>query len=244
MALKENRGYFGDTLATYPRLATILGLDSKAPIPQITAEHLKRSTGTPISPKLIDKSEALCKERIITGDGVDLLKLPVPMTLEGDGGRYLDTWHFVVAKDPENGDVNWGTYQIAVYDSKTLVGPLLPFSDMGKMLPGNCSFEGKTLHFAMVIGPDPISAIASCASSSIPEPDLAGLMMGKPVELVKCETCDLEVPAHAQIIIEGEVLRTSAREARTIYRIKCITCRRTRLPLFPTWAYPLVKVNL
>ena len=59
----------------------------------------------------------------------------------------------------------------------------------------------------------------------------------------KCETCDLEVPAHAEIIIEGEVLCTSAWGGRTIYGVKCITYRKTRLPLFPTRAYPLVKVN-
>jgi 4-hydroxy-3-polyprenylbenzoate decarboxylase len=67
------------------------------------------------------------------------------------------------------------------------------------------------------------------------------MLMGAPVELVKCETCDLEVPAHAEIIIEGEVIphvwieeapfgeytgyRTSPREPRTVYRIKAITFR-------------------
>ena len=49
------------------------------------------------------------------------------MVHEGDGGRYLATWHFVVAKDPETGAVNWGMYRQMVFDEKTMVGPVLPF---------------------------------------------------------------------------------------------------------------------
>lgn len=151
MAFEDDRSYFGTTLDTYPRLATILGLDSKAPTPQITAERLKNSSGMPMAPKIINKAEAHCKENIMTGDDVDLMKLAVLRGHEPGGRNYLGTWHFVVAKDPENGDVNWGTYQIAVFDSKTLVGPALPFSDKGNMLYGKCTPHGKTMHFAMVI---------------------------------------------------------------------------------------------
>lgn len=246
--------YFGAPLATYPRLATVLGLEPNSSIPEIAAEYLKRTSGTPIKPKIIDKAKAPCKENIITGDDVNLFDLPAPMVHDGDGGRYLGTWHFIVAKDPENDDVNWGMYRTMVYDSKTMVGPVLPFSDMGKMLYGKCAPKGKTLPFAMVIGPDPISAIASCAPSSIPEPELAGLMMGEPVELVKCETSDLEVPAHAEIIIEGEILpdfkldeapfgeytgyRTSPREPRTVYRVKCITYRNDPITTISNMGVP------
>ncbi len=60
--------------------------------------------------------------------------------------------------------------------------------------------------FATVISPDPLSAIASSAPSPLPEAEFTGMLMGEPVELVKCETCDLHVPAHAEIIIEGVVI--------------------------------------
>jgi len=233
--------YLGALVSSYPRLAIILGLDPKSSIPEIAAEYVRRTSGQPIKPKLVDKSQAPCKENILLGDDVDLFKLPAPMVHEGDGGRYLGTWHIIVAKDPENSDINWGMYRTMVYDSKTMVGLVMPISDMGKMFHGKCVPKGKSLPYAMVIGPDPISAIAACAPSPMPEDEFAGMMMGEPIELVKCETCDLEVPAHAEIIIEGELIpgvdleegpfgeytgyRTSPRDYRNVYRVKCITYR-------------------
>jgi 4-hydroxy-3-polyprenylbenzoate decarboxylase len=93
-----------------------------------------------------------------------------------------------------------------VFDEKTMVGPVLPFSDMGKMFYGKYVPKNKPMPFATVIGCDPLSGVAACAPSPIPEDQFTGMLMGKPVELVKCETCDLEVPAHAEMIIEGEVI--------------------------------------
>ncbi|MDT3705009.1 MAG: UbiD family decarboxylase [Thermincola sp.] len=198
--------YLGALVSSYPRLAIILGLDPKSSIPEIAAEYVRRTSGQPIKPKLVDKSQAPCKENILLGDDVDLFKLPAPMLHEGDGGRYLGTWHIIVAKDPENSDINWGMYRTMVYDSKTMVGLVMPISDMGKMFLREMCPQGQ--EFALCNGhrPDPISAIAACAPSPMPEDEFAGMMMGEPIELVKCETCDLEVPAHAEIIIEGELI--------------------------------------
>lgn len=246
--------FLGAPLATYSRLATVLGLEPSASIPEIAAEYTKRTSGTPIKPKLLNRSQAPCKENILMGDDVDLCKLPAPMVHDGDGGRYLGTWHFIVAKDPETSEINWGMYRTMVYDSKTMVGLVLPFSDMGKMFYGKCVPKGKSLPFAMVLGPDPISAIASCAPSAVPEPEFAGMVMGEPVELVKCETCDLEVPAHAEIIIEGEIIpgvdllegpfgeytgyRSSPRAPRNVYRVKCITHRNNPITTISNMGVP------
>lgn len=246
--------YLGAPLASYPRLATVLGLDPKSSIPEIAAEYTKRTSGKPIKSKLIDKSKAPCKENILLGDDVDLFKLPAPMVHEGDGGRYIGTWHFIVAKDPETADINWGMYRTMVYDSKTMVGLVMPFSDMGKMFYGKCVPQGKSLPFAMVVAPDPLSAIASCAPSQIPEDEFASMMMGEPIELVKCETCDLEVPAHAEIIIEGDLIpgvgldegpfgeytgyRTSPRGPRNVYRVNCITYRNNPITTIANMGMP------
>ena len=163
------------------------------------------------------------------------------MVHDGDGGRYLSTWHMIVAEDPDTKDVNWGMYRQMVFDEKTMVGPVLPFSDMGKMFWGKSVPRNQPLPFATVIDMDPLAGIAACAPSSIPEDHFCGQLMGEAVELVKCETNDLMVPAHAEIIIEGEILpginmyeapfgeytgyRTSPREERTVYRVKAITHR-------------------
>lgn len=233
--------YLGAPLANYRRLAISLGLEPDSTVPAIAAAYLRRTSGMPVKPVMVDKSRAPCKQNILMGKDVDLCLLPAPMVHDGDGGRYLGTWHFVVTKDPDDGSVNWGMYRQALFDSRTLVGPLLPFSDGGKVFYGKYVPRGEPMPFATVIGPDPLSAIAASAPSAIPEPEFAGMLHGRPVELVKCETCNLEVPAHAEIILEGVVLpdvqleeapfgeytgyRTSPREPRTVYLVKCITFR-------------------
>ena len=231
----------GALLSTYNRLAVALGLDFNTPIPEIGKEYIKRTESEPIPPRILDKKDAPCKENILMGDDADLFSLPIPMVHDGDGGRYVGTWHFVVAKDPETAVLNWGMYRLMVHDRRTMAGLVLPFSDMGKMFYGKCEPKNESLPFAAVIGPDPLSAMASSAPASIPEDLFAGMLRGKPVDLVKCETVDLEVPAHAEIIIEGELIpnvkidegpfgeyvgyRTSPREGRNVYRVNCITYR-------------------
>ena len=232
----------GAPLATYRRLALAMGMDANSTIPQIADEYVRRTTTEKgIPPVILDKKDAPCKENILLGDDANLMNLMGPMVHDGDGGRYLCTWHFVVAKDPDDKHINWGMYRQMVFDEKTMVGPVLPFSDMGKMFYGKHVPRNEPMPFATVIGIDPLSGVAASAPASIPEDSFAGMLRGEPMELVKCETCDLQVPAHAEVIIEGEVIpnlmieeapfgeytgyRTSPREPRTVYRVKAITHR-------------------
>ena len=59
-----------------------------------------------------------CKENIILGDDVDVLKFPIPLIHGGDGGRYIGTWHTVITKDPDSSWVNWGMYRLMVQRSE------------------------------------------------------------------------------------------------------------------------------
>ncbi|MBW2016486.1 MAG: UbiD family decarboxylase, partial [Deltaproteobacteria bacterium] len=101
--IKDYPGFeaLGAPLATYRRLAIAMGLGSDASIPEIAEEYVRRTTAEPIPPVLIDRKDAPCKDNILMGEEADLFKLPAPMVHDGDGGRYLATWHFVVSKDPE-----------------------------------------------------------------------------------------------------------------------------------------------
>ena len=237
----------GGILSTYNRMAVALGMDYDTPLPEIGKEYLRLTSGNPVPPIIVDKADAPCKENILMGDDVDLFKLPIPLVHEGDGGRYVGTWHFIVAKDPDTADINWGMYRLMAHDRNTMSGLILPFSDMGKMFYGKCEPKNEGLPFACVIGPDPLAAMASSAPAAIPEDAFAGMLRGgKPMKMVKCETCDLEVPATAEIIIEGVVIpnvkteegpfgeyvgyRTSPRDRRNTYRVKCITYRNN--PIF------------
>jgi 4-hydroxy-3-polyprenylbenzoate decarboxylase len=241
--IKEYPGFeaLGAPIATYRRLAVAFGLDPATPIPAIAAEYLKRTTqGKALPPKIVQN--APCQEVVLQGDDANIMRLPAPMVHDGDGGRYIGTWHFVVAKDLDTPAINWGMYRQMLFDEKTMVGPVLPFSDMGKMFHNKYAPRNIPMPFATVINPDPLSAIASCAPASIPEDEFTSALMGEPVEVVKCVTCDLYVPAHAEIIIEGVIVpnvmieeapfgeytgyRTSPRERRTVYRVKAITMRK------------------
>ena len=241
--IKEYPGFeaIGAPIATYRRLAIAFGLDPHTRIPDIAAEYIKRTTAGKVFPPKVIK-DAPCQEVILRGDDANIMNLPAPMVHDGDGGRYVGTWHFVVAKDLDTPTINWGMYRQMLFDEKTMVGPVLPFSDMGKMFYNKYAPRNIPMPFATVINPDPLSAIASCAPAAIPEDDFTSLLMGEPVEIVKCVTCDLYVPAHAEIIIEGVIVpnvtieeapfgeytgyRTSPREKRTVYRVKAITMRK------------------
>jgi 4-hydroxy-3-polyprenylbenzoate decarboxylase len=248
--IKEYEGFeaFGAPLATYRKLAIALGLPPETPIPEICDVYLERTEkGTPHAPVEVPRDRAPCKEVVITGDAVNLFDLPAPMVHAGDGGRYLSTWHMIVAKDPDSPELNWGMYRQMVFDEKTMVGPVLPFSDMGKWFHNKAVPRNQPMPFATVIGMDPLAGIAACAPAQIPEDQFCGMLMGEGVEVVQCENSDLMVPAHAEIIIEGEILpgveleeapfgeytgyRTSPRSPRTVYRVHCITYRKT--PVMP-----------
>lgn len=242
-AIKDYESFeaLGAPLANYRKLAIALGLPAETSIAEIGRTYLQRTSGKPIPPKVLSRDEAPCKQNVLLGDAANLFDLPAPMVHDGDGGRYLSTWHMIVAKDPDTGDVNWGMYRQMVIDEKTMVGPVFHFTDMGRMFWGKSVPRNQPLPFATVIGMDPLAGICACAPLAIPEDGFCGMLMGEPIELVKCETNDLLVPAHAEIIIEGEILpgvgmleaphgeyagyRVQAREERTVYRVKAITYR-------------------
>ena len=136
-----------------------------------------------------------CKENIQIGDDVDLLKFPVPMLHDGDGGRYIGTWHATITKDPHSDWVNWGMYRHMLH-SKNSMGIFLASSTkhFGTHFHSYHN-QNKNLEVAIAIGMEPVSSI--CAANPVPfgvsEVSIAGALRGEPVELVKCETIAKDV---------------------------------------------------
>jgi len=95
---------------------------SSASAKEIMLTYLERKE-KPIKP--ITVKSGPCKENILLGDDLDLLKFPSPLIHGGDGGRYIGTWHTVITKDPDSSWVNWGMYRLMVHDRNTL-GCLFP----------------------------------------------------------------------------------------------------------------------
>jgi len=200
------KGYrmFGTPLGSIKRIAIAMDMDPDTSIKELIDEYLVRRH-RPIKPVLV--SDGPCKENIHIGDEVDLLEFPVPMVHKGDGGRYIGTFHLSICKDPDSDWINWGMYRHMLHNKNTIAIQVSPYTHFGIILLQKYESRNKPMEVAIAIGPDPVSAF--CSATQVPygvsEVDIAGAMQGKPVELIKCETVDLEVPATSEIVIEGEI---------------------------------------
>jgi len=134
-----------------------------------------------------------------------LLNLPILKCWPLDGGRFI-TLPCVVTKDPDTGERNVGMYRIQIYDDRT-TGMHWQLQKVGARHGRRYYETGTRMPVSIFIGGDPVFTFAATA----PLPDgldeflLAGYLRKKSVELVKCETNDLEVPANADFVIEGYV---------------------------------------
>ncbi|MHC1701835.1 MAG: menaquinone biosynthesis decarboxylase [Humidesulfovibrio sp.] len=146
-----------------------------------------------------------CQDVVLTGDDVDLSILPVLTTWPGDAGPFI-TLPVVYTKNPETGVRNAGMYRMQVYDKNT-TGMHWHRHKGGAYHYHLAEKLGKRLEVAVALGPDP--AVTYAATAPIPdeidEMLFAGFLRNQPVELVKCKTVDLEVPATSQFVLEGYV---------------------------------------
>lgn len=154
-----------------------------------------------IKPVMVEKG--VCQENVLTGSQVDTSVIPVPVWNEKDGGPYitLPCW---ITKDLETGWRNVGMYRCEVHDKNTVGIWADPHRHIN-MQWRKAHAKGKDFPVAIAIGPDPAVTIAAVARSGYGEDELnlAGALRGKPVELVKCKTVPVEVPANSEIVIEG-----------------------------------------
>ncbi len=143
-----------------------------------------------------------CQEVVLTGDQVDLSALPVLKCWPLDGGPYI-TLPLVFTKHPVTGRRNVGMYRLQVYDARTTGMHWHLHKDAAEHLRVS---RGK-LEVAVAIGTDP--AITYAATAPVPgaldEMAFAGFLRGDAVDMVRCRTVDLQVPAHSEFVLEGYV---------------------------------------
>lgn len=199
----------GNLLGSYQRIARAIGLPPDTPSSETIAAFEQRLK-SPVAPKIV--SSGPVKENVHVGDKVDLLEFPVPWWTPMDGGRYIGTWHINVSKDAETGLQNVGTYRVMVRDRNTASVAFLPYTHMSRHYAQRKA-RGEPLETAMVIGADETVSIVGGVGFplSVDEITVAGALRGAPIELVKCETVDLFVPANAEIVVEGLVLPSEMR---------------------------------
>ena len=141
----------------------------------------------------------------ISLDPPTLLNLPILKCWPLDGGRFL-TLPCVVTRDPDTGDRNLGMYRMQVYDSQS-TGMHWQLQKVAARHGRRYYENGERMPVAVFMGGDPVYPF--CATAPMPdgldEFLLAGYLRRKSVEMIQCETCDLEVPANADIVIEGYI---------------------------------------
>ena len=227
-----------------------LGFPPSTPQPEVI-NVLRDRMRKPIKPTLV--SDGACKEVVEMGESVNLLEFPVPKIHNLDGGRYLMTWSNVITKDPDSGWINVGTYRGMVRNKNSL-GMLIEPQHHGRVHMRQWREAGhRFMPMAVAIGVDPLCLICSAISfpSGVAEYEMVGALRQSPLELIRCETIDLEVPAHAEIVLEGEVTLydedfrpegpfgeatghyvTLKEEPRPVFHVKCVTHRID--PILPT----------
>jgi 4-hydroxy-3-polyprenylbenzoate decarboxylase len=143
-----------------------------------------------------------CQEVVLTADDVNLDLLPIQTCWPGDAGPFV-TLPAVITRDPKTGTRNVGMYRMQKIDRRSTYMHWQIHKD-GRM--DYLATDGR-LDVAVALGLDPITAYAASAPlpKHIDELMLAGFLRGDAVELVKGKTVDLEVPASAEIVLEGYV---------------------------------------
>ena len=157
-----------------------------------------------MGPKVLKK--APCQEVVLEGDQVDLGKIPVQTCWPGDAGP-LVTWPLVITNNLD-GRTNLGIYRQQVIGKNRLImrwlshrGGALDFQAFQKANPG------KPFPVAVALGADPATILGAVTPvpDTLSEYAFAGLLRGSRTELVKCQSVDLQVPASAEIVLEGYI---------------------------------------
>ena len=192
---------FTGGLSNYSRVAMMFGLPKNAPITDLVkaARKAYASREPPVTVKT-----GPVKENILKGNDIDLFEFPVPRWHRLDGGRYINTMQGSVTRDPVSGRMNVGIYRGMIGKKDTIPVLLWRPQNWGQDMQ-KYSDKHQEMPVAFIYGWEP--CLPFCASSPIPpdvsEYDVMGAVRGAPVELVDCETVPLQVPATAEMVVEG-----------------------------------------
>lgn len=146
------------------------------------------------------------KEIVLKGSDVQLTKLPIHVHGQQDKAPFIAAGICII-KDPETGVRNMAMHRLQVKDDNK-TGIYMVAGKHTHLIYEKYEAMNKPMPIAIAIGHHPMYYFAAAYTGpfGLDELEIAGTLLGEPVELVKCETIDLEAPAHAEIILEGEVL--------------------------------------
>ena len=239
--LKGHEGWqaASEILADRKKWAIGLGVSEDEILDEIS-DRLKNTVKT----VEVDSSAAPVQEVVFEGDDVNILDVPSMMTSEEDGGRYFASGMAIV-KDPKTGIRNMSIHRQMVLNERETGFIMVP--RQAKRIYDKYAAEGRGMPVAMVYGAHPAIFYGSGFTTTYgkDELEIAGSLLGEGVRMVKCKTVDIEVPAEAEMVLEGEILfdkmtpegpfgeipGTYAEATHAnVFRINCMTRRKD--PIF------------
>jgi 4-hydroxy-3-polyprenylbenzoate decarboxylase len=191
--------------ASKERYALAVGLDPKLSTSDMifaTRDLMKRR----LQPIHIPKRDAPVNEIVLQGADIDVTAYPSPKFWPGDGGRYIGTGNITFTRDPDSGRINVGVYRQMLHGPNR-IGLYCSPGKHGRLDRDAWWAKGKPCEVVAAYGIDPVLFMvgAQVFSSEDSELDVAGGIMGHPIELTEAEHVSLPIPAHAELVIEGLV---------------------------------------
>lgn len=188
----------GNLLGNRVRIARLLGVDAPS-----LERRLEEAIDNPLSPELV--REAPCQEIAYFEQANVLERLPVPTFFEKEQGPYI-TAGVVVAKHPITGKRNISINRLKMLSPNELMIGMAPTHHLYQLLQ-NAQELGKPLEVAVAIGNHPAILLASnyYVAPGHDEYDIAGNLLGEPLRIAQCKTVDVEVPAEAEVVLEGTI---------------------------------------
>ena len=186
----------GNVLSTRDKIARGLGVELPA-LQDACLDALEHG----VQPSVLPEGPV---QEVVHEDRVDIPSLlPVPTWFEREGGPYI-TAGVIIAKDPETGLRNVSIARLRVEGGDRLLAGIAPTHHLSELMR-RAEARGHGLEIAVAIGNHPAVLISSQMYVELghDEYDIAGGLLGEPLRLVRCRTVDLEVPAEAEIVLEG-----------------------------------------
>lgn len=229
----------GSVLGSHERIALAVGCTREK-----LGDVLEAATHAPVLPRPVD-GPAPCQE--VVTDNVNLATLPVPTHAPGDAGAFINAG-VVIGRDPKSGRHNLSYVRMQIKGRNRAGMNLNTWRHLREFFE-TAETQGQSLPFCVAIGVDPVLMIAAAFRYDGNEYEIAGALRGRPTPVVRAHTCDIMVPATAEMVLEGEIIagerepegpmaeytgHYSGVHDQPVARIKAITHRRD--PIFQTTA--------
>jgi 4-hydroxy-3-polyprenylbenzoate decarboxylase len=191
--------------ASKERYALAVGLDPQLSVAEMIAATRTIMTRT-IKPVHIPKEAAPVNEVIVTGDAIDLRQYPVPKFWPGDGGQFIGTGDITFTASPESGRINVGCYREMLH-GPARIGMYCSPGKHGLLDREAWWARDEPCEVVAAFGIDPVLFMLGAQAIAAEQSglDIAGGIMGRPIELTTAECVRLPIPAHAEFVIEGIV---------------------------------------